>query len=101
MYFKYNSWYNIIRRIKIAINKPFRPKQVDTKQGLFVDVHEGQFEKAFRKFKKKVQDSGLLQELRDRMEYEKPCVGRKKSKAQARKRWERKLASSKLPPKLY
>lgn len=91
-----------LKENNIAIpNKKFKPKQVDSKQGLFVDVHEGQFEKAFRKFKKKVQDSGLLEEIRERMEYEKPCIGRKKAKNQARKRWLKKVASTKLPPKLY
>jgi hypothetical protein len=41
-------------------NKKFKPKQTDSKKGLFVDVQEGQFEKAFRKFRNKVEDSGLL-----------------------------------------
>lgn len=81
--------------------RKFKPKQVDSKEGLFVDVHEGQFEKAFRKFKKKIQDSGLLEEIRDRMEFEKPSIARKKAKNQARKRWLKKVASTKLPPKLY
>ena len=81
--------------------KKFKPKQTDSKQGLYVDVQEGQFEKAFRKFRNKVEDSGLLIEIRERMEYEKPCVGRKKAKNQARRRWLKKVASTKLPPKLY
>ena len=68
--------------------RKFKPKQADSKLGLYVDVHEGQFEKAFRKFKNKVSDSGLLEEIRDRMEYEKPSIGRKKAKNQARKRSE-------------
>jgi small subunit ribosomal protein S21 len=68
---------------------------------LYVDVHEGQFEKAFRKFRNKVQDSGLLIEIRDRMEYEKPSIARKKAKNQAKKRWLKKLASTQMPKKLY
>jgi small subunit ribosomal protein S21 len=80
--------------------KRFKPK-VEERLGLAVDVQEGQFEKAFRKFKKKVQDSGLLEEIRDRMEYQKPCVGRKKAKSQAKKRWQKKLESSQPPKKLY
>lgn len=80
--------------------KKFKPK-VEERQGLAVDVQDGQFEKAFRKFKKKIQDSGLLEEIKDRMEYEKPCVGRKKAKGQARKRWLKKLASTQMPKKLY
>jgi len=80
--------------------KRFKPKP-EEKPGLAVDVQEGQFEKAFRKFKKKVQDSGLLEEIRDRMEYEKPCVARKKAKSQAKKRWLKKVASTQMPKKLY
>jgi len=82
-------------------NKKFKPKQTDSKQGLFVDVQEGQFEKAFRKFRNKVEDSGLLIELRERMEYEKPCTARKKAKSQAKKRWLKKVASTQPPKKLY
>jgi ribosomal protein S21 len=81
--------------------KKFKPKQTDSKQGLFVDVPEGQFEKAFRKFRNKVEDSGLLLEIRERMEYQKPCIARKKAKGQARRRWLKKLASTQMPKKLY
>lgn len=62
---------------------------------------EGGFERAMRKFKKKVQESGLLQELKEREQYEKPTTRRKRAKSQARKRWLKKVAESKLPPKLY
>jgi len=80
--------------------KRFKPKPED-RQGLSVDVPEGQFEKAFRKFRNKVEDSGLLIELRERMEYEKPCTARKKAKSQAKKRWLKKVASTQPPKKLY
>jgi ribosomal protein S21 len=81
-------------------NRKPRPRP-DSKFGLSVDVPDGQFEKAFRKFRNKVQDSGLLEEVKERMEYEKPCVARKKAKGQARKRWLKKLASTQMPKKLY
>jgi small subunit ribosomal protein S21 len=58
-------------------------------------------EKALRKFKKKVSDSGLLQDLREREFYEKPTTARKKAKAAARRRWKKKLADEQLPKKLY
>jgi small subunit ribosomal protein S21 len=58
-------------------------------------------EKALRKFKKKVSDSGLLQELRERESYEKPTTARKKAKSAARRRWKKKLASEQLPKKLF
>jgi small subunit ribosomal protein S21 len=54
-----------------------------------------------RKFKKKVQESGLLQELREREQYEKPTARRKKAKSQARKRWLKKVSSQTLPKKMY
>ena len=80
--------------------KRFKPKP-DEKLGLAVDVPDGQFEKAFRKFRNKIQDSGILEEIKDRMEYEKPCVARKKAKSMARKRWLKKVASTQMPKKLY
>lgn len=69
--------------------------------GLKVIVGEGQFDRALRKFKKKVQEYGLLQELREREFYEKPTTRRKKAKSQARKRWLKKLSDQSLPKKLY
>lgn len=58
-------------------------------------------EKALRKFKKKVSDSGLLLELRERESYEKPTTARKKAKSAARRRWKKKLSSEQLPKKLF
>lgn len=66
-----------------------------------MNVPDGQFERALRKFKNKIQDSGLLLEVKDRMEYEKPSITRKKAKNLARRRWLRKIEGSKLPAKLY
>lgn len=70
-------------------------------KGLVVEVHDGQVEKALRKFKKKVAESGLIQELREREFYEKPTTARKKARNAARRRWQKKLASEQLPKKLY
>jgi small subunit ribosomal protein S21 len=69
--------------------------------GKTVIVKDGNVEKALRKFKKKVQDSGLLQELRDRETYEKPTTVRKRKKSAAKNRWRKQLASQQLPKKLY
>jgi len=69
--------------------------------GLKVIVGEGQLDKALRKFKKKVQESNLMQELREKEFYEKPTSQRKKAKSQARKRWLKKLSEQTLPKKLY
>lgn len=59
------------------------------------------FEKVMRRFKKKVQDSGKLQTLRDREFYEKPTSVRKRKKSAAKNRWRKELAKQALPPKLY
>lgn len=69
--------------------------------GKKVIVHDNQVEKALRKFKKKVADSGLLQEVRDRQEFVKPTIKRKLAKSQAKRRWNKKLADQLLPKKLY
>ena len=69
--------------------------------GNSVIVKDGNVEKALRKFKKKVAESGLLNELRDRETYEKPTTTRKRKKAAARNRLRKQLASQSLPKKLY
>lgn len=69
--------------------------------GSTVYVTNDNVEKALRKFKKKIAESGKLQELRDREFYEKPTTARKKAKAQARRRWLKKLQGETLPKKLY
>jgi small subunit ribosomal protein S21 len=70
-------------------------------KGSTVYVRNDNAEQAIRKFKKKIQDSGLLQEVRDRMEYEKPTTKKKRKAAAAKNRWKKKLASQQLPDKLY
>jgi len=70
-------------------------------KGLYVEVGHDQVDKALRKFKKKVLESGLLQELKSREFYEKPTTARKKAKASAKNRWRKKLLSESLPKKLY
>ena len=69
--------------------------------GKTVIVKDDNVEKALRKFKKKVQDSGLLQELRDRETYEMPTTARKRNISAARNRWRKQLAAQTLPKKLY
>ena len=69
--------------------------------GNLVVVTHDNVEKALRKFKKKVTESGLLQELREREHYEKPTTARKKAKAAARRRWKKKLSNEQLPKKMY
>lgn len=69
---------------------PKRPKRDFSnhgKQGLAVEVRNGDFNFALRKFKKKVQEAGIIQEIRERQFYEKPSAKKKKAKAAGRARW--------------
>ena len=54
-----------------------RKKQSDV---LFVDVTNKSVERAISEFKRKVKNSNLLKDLRDREFYEKPSVARRRRK---------------------
>lgn len=69
--------------------------------GRRVQVHDNNVEKALRKFKKKISDSGLLQEVRERQEFVKPTTKRKVAMSQAKRRWKKHLRDQQLPPKLF
>lgn len=69
--------------------------------GTKVNVHDGNIEKAIKKFKKKVNDNGILQTLRAKEFYEKPTSARKRLAGVAKNRWRKKLASEALPKKMY
>lgn len=69
--------------------------------GKSVEVRDGNIEKALRKFKKKIQNSGLLLELKEREQFVKPTTQRKLKASAAKKRWQKYLRSQQLPPKLY
>jgi len=56
---------------------------------------------ALKKFKQKVEDSGILEEVKNRMFYEKPTSVKKRKKGAARARWLKKLKSQELPKKNY
>lgn len=65
--------------------------------GRKVIVKDGNVEKALRKLKKKVSESGLLQDLQARQTYTKPSVKRKVEREMAKKRWKKFLAQQNLP----
>ena len=69
--------------------------------GLKVIVTDGNVEKALRKFKKKVADTGIIQEVRDRQEFVKPTIKRKLAHNQAKRRWKKYLREQQLPKKMY
>jgi len=64
-------------------------------------VHDGNVEKALRKFKKKIQNSGLLIDLKERETYVKPTTRRKLKASSAKKRWRKFLESQQLPARRY
>jgi len=68
--------------------------------GLTVEVGDN-FNSALRKFKKKVDESGKLQDVLQRQSYEKPTTKKKRKKGAAKARWARHLRDQTLPPKLY
>jgi len=70
-------------------------------KGTTVYVKNDNVEQAMRKFKKNIQDSGLILDLRARESYEKPTLKRKRKAAAAKQRWKKKLSSQMLPAKLY
>ena len=59
------------------------------------------FEVAMRRFKRTVEKTGLLTELRAREFYEKPTTERKRKLAAAVKRHHKRLRSQLLPKKMY
>lgn len=64
--------------------------------GKRVFVKDGNVDKALRKLKKKVAESGLLLELQKRETYIKPSVRRKVARAMAKKRLQKQLAQQNL-----
>jgi small subunit ribosomal protein S21 len=71
-------------------------------RGSVVYIREGEdVNRALRKFKKKIEDSGLLDTLRKKEFYEKPTTKRKRKKAAAKQRYAKKLQKEQLPKKLF
>jgi len=73
----------------------YNNRDKEQKQGLTVEVRNGDFNKALRIFKKKVQQEGIIQEIRERQHYVKPSERRAKAKAAGRARWLKKVAKQK------
>lgn len=69
--------------------------------GRSVLITDGNVERALRKFKKKIANSGLLQDLRDRETYIKPTTRRKTARNLAQRRWQKYIKGQQLPPRQY
>jgi len=70
-------------------------------KGTRVEVRNDNVNDALRKFKRKVQDDGRLQEVKERQEYIKPSVQRARAKAAARSRWLKKQAKDSFDTKNF
>lgn len=73
----------------------YHKKPTQEVDGLSVTVRDNNVEKAIRIFKKKVMNSGLLQELREREFYESKGTKRRKAKDAATRRFKRKMQKRK------
>ncbi len=51
--------------------------------GISVEVHDGNIDKALKKFKKKIKNSNLMLEIFDREAYTKPSVIKREKKRKA------------------
>lgn len=69
--------------------------------GRKVYVQHDNVDKALRKFKKKIQTAGILQDVQNKETYIKPTTKRKTARSKARQRWRKYVESQQLPPRQY
>lgn len=69
--------------------------------GSSVEVRNDNVEKALRTFKKKIQESGKLIELKEKEFFEKPTTKRRRIKNQQVRRAQKKRESEQLPKRMY
>lgn len=62
---------------------------------------DGNVDKALRKFKRKIQTSGVLMDLREKEFYTKPTTRKKIKAAQARNRWQKYIKDQELPTRKF
>jgi small subunit ribosomal protein S21 len=70
--------------------------------GTGITLKDGEdINRALRRFKNKIVDSGKLDDLRAKEFYEKPTTERKRKKGAARARWRKQVEKEQLPKKMY
>lgn len=74
--------------------KEFKGRQVTVKE------HEN-INQALRRFKRKIDESGILDDIRRKEHYIKPTTEKKTARAVAKARWRKKLRDQQLPKKLF
>ena len=75
-------------------NKKLNGRAVTVKE--FENINQ-----ALRRFKKKVDDSAVLDDVRRHEFYEKPTTERKRKKGAAKARWNKQLRDNQLPKKMF
>ena len=70
-------------------------------KGLTVIVTHDDVNRALKKLKNKMEDSGKLKDLQKKEFYEKPTTERKRKKAAAKVRYQKKLENEQLPKNMY
>ena len=81
-----------MKKFKKPLNEKLDPKII---------VHNNDVTKALRILKKKVQNNGLLNELRKRESYQSKGTKERLQKAAGRRRWLKKQAETQLPQKRF
>ena len=82
----------------MAKNNHTRDKQSRGK-GLYVEVRNNNVEQAMRKLKKKLQNDGIMQELRERRYFTSNTEKRLKAEAAARARHRKRIAKDNIEKK--
>ena len=81
---------------------PKTRKKMSKSKGTGITAREGEgINQMLRRFKRKVDDAKILEDLRKKEFYEKPTTARKRKKGAAQARWRKKLEKEQLPPKNY
>lgn len=91
-----------LSRLPTIDNEPLRQPFGDTKLMPSVKVRDNEpFDFALRRFKRACEKAGVLAESRKRQYYEKPTQERKRKKAAAVKRLQRRVAKEGIPRRMY
>ena len=84
------------RKLQDKMNKFNKSKGTGITVKEFENINQ-----ALRRFKRKVEDAGILEDVRAKEFYEKPTTERKRKKGAAKSRWRKQLREQQLPKKMY
>ena len=73
----------------------FKPSGNPMNDGTYIEVRNGDITGAIRRFKKKVQEAGIIQEFRDRGAFEKPSITKAKARKAGKARMQKTLRKRK------